>query len=146
MAVSSPWLLFTHLAVFGMVVYSACFKLAGKNIEAFTFTLILGATQSMLLLVGVLAAKYGFGTDLIGEIRPREVGLAILAGLAVIVIDVSLFLAFRHGTAIMTNTYSSIAQILLFAVLSIYLFHETLTLAKGAGIALGVVSLVLLAL
>ena len=140
------WLLFANLCVLGMLVYNTCFKLSGASINAFTFTLILGSTQALALMAGLVAAKYGFKMDLIGDLKPRGVAFAALAGLSVIVVDMSFFLAFRYGSAMLTNAYCNVASVIMFTVLSVVFFGETLTWMKGIGVILGVASLILITL
>ena len=142
---SLPWILFANTAVLGMLTFNFCFKAAGQNINAFAFTLILGCTQITVLFVGVLVAKYAFNINALEGVKSREALLAVLAGFAVLLIDISMFLAYRRGSPIMTNTYTSVGGIILFAVLSLILFHEHLTVMKGIGIALGAASLILMA-
>jgi len=143
---SLNWLLLVNLSVFGMLAYNTCLKLSGPNISAFTFTLIVSCTQVLALMVGLVATKYGFKTDLIGAVKPHDAAFAVLAGIFVVLIDISFFLAFRYGSAMFTNVYCCIAGIILFTLLSMTFFGETLTVMKGVGILFGIASLVLIAL
>ena len=91
-------------------------------------------------------ADHHWTTANLGDFLASQFGVFGPIPFAVLLIDISMFLAYRRGTAILTNTYTSVGGIILFALLSLIVFHESLTVMKGAGIALGAVSLILIAI
>ena len=136
-------LLFTFVAIVGNVTYLSGLKLADGRINPFFFTFLLSAVALIGHTVTLLFYRYVMGEQVNLFYDSRGALLAVLVGLAVVVIDFSLFFAFRHGSAINTHVALAVGTAISFAAVSVWLFGESVTPTRAVGIGLGLVSLVL---
>lgn len=144
MPISLIWLAFVSLAVLGMIFYDVAIKLAVDKINVFSFT----AAMTLFALLGHIAAlglyKY-FNPETDLKVGTYGITLALLGAAGILMMDIGFFMGVKYGGLIRTNTVWLIAGLVITAIISLLAFHEQLTSLKLLGIALGVVSVILLA-
>ena len=133
----TPWLLPSMLAV---VLWGGSMflpKLAVRTLPPLHLTVYSAVSFSLAALV--MLAFYGFHIDF----NPQGVLLAVAVGFLGTIAQILFIVAIRYGSmtygTVVTSLYPVVATLLAFFVLD-----EKLTVRQGAGIALGICSLILI--
>lgn len=139
-----PWIIFASLTVVGSLMYNVCVKLATASMNGFLFACLLAFAEFVSQIIVIGFARGVGKIDVFAGATPQNVGLAVLAGAAVALINVAYFFAMRTGSAVACQSVWTIGGLLAFTLVAFFFFHETLTLQKAFGIVLGIASLVLI--
>lgn len=139
-----PWILFAGLTVVGSLAYNVCMRLATDRINGFLFVFLCTLTTTLGQFVVFSLAK-GIGKVNVFEGASLQTcGLAVGAGLGVVLIDVAYFFALRTGSLLASQAVWTIGGMLSITAVALFAFHEPMTLQKALGIALGIVALALI--
>ncbi len=142
---SWAWLIFASLTTIGAVVYNSSVRVATESINPFLFTLLITATAFAGHIIAFLIYVFLQGQS-ISTLPYSSKGLmaGIVAGIAIVVIDLAFFFAVRSGGLAITNAVWVVGGTVLTAIIGYYVFKETLDAYKIAGLFLGALGLVLL--
>jgi drug/metabolite transporter (DMT)-like permease len=138
------WIVFTVSAIFGMVGYDVVIKLASEKINVFVFTTLL-TLAAFAAHFGVSAVYRSFNPELSLKVSSATIGLAVLGGIAFMIMNIGFFMGVKYGGLVRTNTLWLVGGLILTAIVGVLAFEEELTLAKIGGIILGIGSIYLLA-
>jgi len=145
MAFSFTWLGFSALVLLGMLLYNTSFRLAGDSLNPFVFTMILTITALLgHIVLYVLYKIYGADSISLFGGANKSYWYPIMAGLGVVIVDLALFFAIRHGGLMNTTLFWSVLSPVLIAVFSYFVFKEGINLEKVVAIVLGLISITLL--
>lgn len=137
------WLLFSVVAIVGNLTYLVGLKLADGRINPFFFTFLLSlvALSGHSVMLGIY--RFILREHVAATYDTKGALLALMVGLGVVMIDFAVFFAFRFGSAINTHLFLAIGTTAGFAMISALWFGEALSVTRSIGIALGLISLVL---
>lgn len=138
------WLFFASLAVVGSIAYNLSVKVAGEHINPFVFTVFLTLFGLVGHLVCLGVYKWHMGESAVLHLDKTGLWMALIAGLGIVIIDLGFFFAVKEGGMVASTGFWVIGSLALTALAGIFVFHEALSVAKVAGVALGVASLYLL--
>ena len=139
------WIFYVALCIVGVAAYNIAMKVAGDHINPFVFTVGLTAVAMVGHLICLGAYKFYMGEDVAFKADRIGLWMALAAGVAVVVIDLCMFFAIRTGGVVATNILFTVGAMLLTTLAGFFIFKEPLTPTKIAGLALGAISLILLA-
>lgn len=145
MSHSFLWIAFTVSAILGMVGYDVVIKLASDKINVFVFTMLL-TMAAFAAHLGVASIYKMFHPEISFKVSAATLGLAVLGGIAFMIMNVGFFMGVKYGGLVRTNTLWLIGGLILTAIVGILAFEEELTLAKIGGIVLGLSAIYLLAM
>ncbi len=137
---SMIWLFFASMTVIGATAYNFAVKMSGDHINVFLFTTYLTIAAFIGHFIILLIYKYGFAGGESLKSTPLSIWMAIIAGLAVVVIDIGFFLAVKQGGIIPSQLFWTIGSTVLVAVMGVLYFKEMITLQTLIGMGLGLVS------
>ncbi len=141
---SLAWLIFASLSVVGSVAYNLSMKVAGDHVNPFVFTV--GITMVALIghLICLAFYKLYMGETVALQADKSGLLLALVAGLGIVIIDLGFFFAVREGGLTSSMGFWVIGSLTITTLIGYFVFHETFSMTKFAGIILGAVSLFLL--
>jgi drug/metabolite transporter (DMT)-like permease len=142
---SLAWIGYVFFCIVGAAAYNISMKVAGDHINPFVFTVGLTATALVGHLACLLFYKFHMGENVSWQADRTGIQMALLAGAAVVVIDLCVFFAIKTGGVVATNILFTVGAMLLTTLVGFFLFKEPLTPTKIAGLALGAVSLIMIA-
>lgn len=125
-------------------MYNAAVKLAGDIINPFVFTVLLTAVAFAGHMAAFGINKSFFDTDLKFNFGTSGFIFAAMAGLGVVIIDLAYFYAVRAEGLAVTNAFWVIGGLIATALISLLFFQEAISGTRALGIALGLVSLILI--
>jgi drug/metabolite transporter (DMT)-like permease len=139
-----PWLLYVLMCITGAAMYNVAVKVAGSHINPFVFTSGLTAVA----LIGHLAClglyKYHLGENVNFQTDKTGMYMVLLAGIAVVIIDLCFYFALKTGSLVNTNLVWTIGATTLTALAGFFIFKEPFTATKMAGLAFGGIAIYLL--
>lgn len=139
------WIAYVAFCIVGVAAYNISMKVAGDHINPFVFTVGLTAVALIGHLACLAAYKFYMGEEVTLKADRMGLWMAVAAGIAVVVIDLCMFFAIRTGGVVATNILFTVGAMLLTTLAGFFIFKEPLTPTKIAGLALGAISLILLA-
>jgi drug/metabolite transporter (DMT)-like permease len=139
------WMAYVLCSIVGAAAYNIAMKVAGDHINPFVFTVGLTAVAFLGHVACLLFYKFYVGEAVNWHADKTGVSMAILAGVAVVAIDLCVFFAIKSGGVVATNILFTVGAMLLTTLAGFFIFKEILTPTKMAGLAFGVLSLILLA-
>ncbi len=138
------WGVFAVLTVIGSTLYNFSVKSAGDHVNPFIFTVMITIFAFSGHAIALFLNKIFFNTDLKFEISNYGLGLAFLAGLGIVIIDLAYFFAVKYGGLTISNTFWTVGSLILVILIGLFYFNEQLTAVKSIGLFLGFISIVLL--
>ncbi len=133
------------MCIAGSVVYNAAFKIADGRINVFIFTVALTSVAMIGHSLCLVFYKIYMGENVTFHADKIGILWAVLAGLSIVIIDLSFFFAVRSGGLVATNITWSIGAIGLTALAGTLIFKEEFTLQRGLGLLLGAAAIFFLA-
>ena len=138
------WIVYVLFSIIGATAYNVAMKVAGDHINPFVFTVGLTAVAFAGHLACLLFYKFYMGEAVNWQADKTGLSMAILAGGAVVLIDLCVFFAIKNGGVVSTNILFTVGAMLLTTLAGFFIFKEALTPTKMAGLAFGAISLILL--
>ena len=139
------WIVYVLFSIVGAAAYNIAMKLAGDHINPFVFTVGLSSVAMLGHIICLIIYKFHMGETFSVQVGKTGVSLMLLAGLSVVLIDLCVFFAIKSGGVVATNILFTVGAMLLTTLAGFFIFKEMLTPTKIAGLAFGVLSLILLA-
>lgn len=139
-----PWIAYVIACVVGVAAYNVSMKVAGDHINPFVFTVGLTAIAFVGHIVCLLLYKFHLGESVTFQVDRTGVYMAIIAGVAVVAIDLCMFFAIKTGGVVATNLLFTVGAMLLTALAGFLIFKEPLSAMKIAGLCLGVISIAMI--
>lgn len=138
------WLLFASLTVAGSLGYNVAMKVSAGQVNVFGFSAVMSGIAFAAQLAIFFIAKYAMNVDALQGVDARGIKLAIITGLSSAAINLFYFFALKYGSAIASQVMWTVGGTVALVIVSAIFFGEALTPAKILGIALGLVSVVLI--
>lgn len=135
---------FIAITVLGAVAYNIAVKVAGEDTNVFLFSVILTATAFLGHIIALIAFKFGFEETQNLDYSLKGLIFAVVAGLGVIAIDLGYYMAVKAGGIVVSQAIWTVGGLILTAILGILFFKEYIDIYKLTGVALGIISLLLL--
>ncbi|MBN8521368.1 MAG: hypothetical protein J0L77_05665 [Alphaproteobacteria bacterium] len=144
MALSFTWFLFISLALIGTAGFNVANKLAANQIDAFLFTTIM--TFVSFLGQGLIFAgyKFFFNVNEKLDVSSQGIGLAIIAGISVALINIGYFLAVKQGGLIPSQIGWAVGGTLTVTIIGCLFFKEHIDIYKLIGLMLAIISIFLI--
>jgi multidrug transporter EmrE-like cation transporter len=139
-----PWMFFISLVLIGCAGYNVALKIAGDQINIFLFSAILTVVASIGHFLILFIYKYMISNGEKLEFTSVGLYMGVLAGVAVILIDIGLFMAIKTGGLVVSQSVWTVGGLILSVIIGFYFFKEGFDVYKAAGIVLGIVALGLL--
>jgi drug/metabolite transporter (DMT)-like permease len=119
-------------------------KLGAGQVNVFGFSAVMSGITFAVQLGIFLIAKYAMNIDALQGLDSRGIKLAVITGLSLVAINLFYFFALKHGSAIASQVMWTVGGTVALVIVFALFFGEALTPAKILGIALGLVSVVLI--
>lgn len=137
------WFLFASLTVLGSLMYNVGVKIGGNHINPFIFTIVLTAVAFVGHVVCTLVYKHLISPDEVLAYDAKGIWMGVLAGLAVVVIDLAYFYSVKTGGAIASQAFWTVGGMIALTVFAVVVFKEDFTLMKALGVTFGIAGLYL---
>jgi uncharacterized membrane protein len=138
------WLFFASLTVVGSLLYNVGMKFGTEGANPFGFAFILASVEFGVMGLCCLVSRYAFKISATQGMNAHAIKLAAMAGFGVALVDVCYFFALRYGSLIASQMFWVVGGTVALVIFSVLFFGEALTLAKAAGIACGIASVILI--
>ena len=139
-----PWAFYVGLCITGALFYNVAVKVAGDHINPFIFTSGLTAVALLGHLCCLAFYKFHLGEKVDFQADRMGLYMILMAGLAVVVIDLAFYFALKTGSMVSTNMLWTLGGTVLTTLAAIFVFKEPFTATKMAGLAFGLLSFYLL--
>lgn len=137
------WLVLASFAALGAVAYNTAVRVAAETINPFLFTMMITSVAFAGHIAAFLVYRYGYnGHDLL--FSTKGAWAALVAGLAIVVIDLAFFFAVKLGGLAISSGVWVVGGTVMTTMVSFYVFKEDLDIYKISGLTLGIAGLLLL--
>lgn len=137
------WLTFVFISLIGVIGYDYAYKISVDKVDPYSFTALLAGVAFLVHIVMLAIYKY-FQPAADVKMGSGYAGMAVLAGVAVVMIDFGLFIAIKHGGLVKTNTVWLVGGLVLTVMMGVLIFKEAMTYERMLGIVLGVAAMALM--